>query len=191
MGYTFTTRPNDKLIVRGPGVFNLCPYVANGAVGTGVFPGGHDAAIKFHFSRKTYNIMVEAFLNPIGSMVVEESFKITSTFTEMTLQKMQRFWNNMGNPLIAGLDSGVSGSLALGEDFTNTEWQLAIQAPAPPAYGVNVKRLFTFWRAVPDSQGEYDIQKAKPSTVSVSWTILTDPTALGAGYSAIGTIVDA
>lgn len=185
-------------VSRGSGKLYFAPATVSGAdPGSITEIGPTSGGIEFDGKRNLAKIECDQFLNAFGAFPGGESWQIKANFLHDNWANHYNTWSTLGaeqspdfaaNVLTGGTVAAPSGSMTFGESKARRYMQLIWRGPGP---GETVIRTIQLWRCVPAGPGAWKFVKNKERMFSVTFEVLTDPSAGAAGRGYVGLGIDA
>jgi hypothetical protein len=167
-----------RVIIAGPGRIYIGAYQAAGAdCPSSVFLGATDDGVEIHHAYTRHAIGVDQALNDVEVIPTKEQVTIKTKIVELTLSRLYKLFAQVGMgggmTLTGGTITDPTSTLTVGEQLAKLYWQLGVKVPAPPG-ATTGSRIYQIWKAVLISAGAVKYQRAKESSMDLTWQALTD-----------------
>ena len=176
----------------GAGKLYIGAYVASGADATLTdgFVGATTGGVEFDPKRTVHPIEVDQYLGAIGAFPTKEDYQVKFTSVDTTLANFKRILALSTSTLTGGTRASTTGALNLGEENARAYYQIVWSGAALTSNTGSTARILQLYRCVFMSVGAVKFEKGKETTVQVTFTALSDPSAVAAGKPAVGIFTD-
>lgn len=146
--------------------------------------GGTEGGVDIEKKQTFVDLSIDQITGVARKQLKEETYTVTTSLAEATLQNLYVAWNNPTAPVVSTSPANTTLNVGLSPGAP-TEHVLVFVGPCPT--GTYSSRTFTLHRAIGMSTGKISYTKDKQTVFPVTFECLPELTNVGNEY---GTVVD-